>query len=136
MQSHESPDPDNFWTDLAHGVLTVQSCDDCGHTWAVASPRCPYCASFEVVAVQSSRFGRIYSWVVTHHGFHPELSDLPYTVVLVELEGGARVLARIRDDGDTLLGAGDRVELFSVEGATPPMLWCKVLQTRGEANGN
>ena len=40
--------------------------------------------------------GMVYSWVVTHHPFHPSIeADVPYTVATVELAEGPRMYARL-----------------------------------------
>jgi uncharacterized OB-fold protein len=40
--------------------------------------------------------GRIYSFVVFHRVYHPAFeSDVPYTVAIVELDEGPRLLANI-----------------------------------------
>ena len=46
--------------------------------------------------IESAGEGRIYSFVVFHRVYHPAFEqDVPYTVAIVELDEGVRVLANI-----------------------------------------
>ena len=73
---------------------------------------CPYCNSFEVDWVQVSGKGKIYSWVVCHHAFHPSfVSQLPYAVVTIELDEGVRLISRMIDTEPEELEIGIPVEV-------------------------
>ena len=44
---------------------------------------------------EASGCGKIHSWTVCHHAFHPGFAgDLPYTLVTVDMEEGVRALGR------------------------------------------
>ena len=91
------PDPDDefFWSGLP-GRLLVPRCEECGHAWLRPIPACPQCGSTRVQAVERSGRGIVYTWVVVHHALDPAFAaDVPYTVVTVELECGARLPGRL-----------------------------------------
>lgn len=74
----------------------VFKCANCGHATALPLDGCPACGSTGLVAVESARTGRLYTWTTTHHVFDSEGgADVPYTVGMVTLDDGARVPARI-----------------------------------------
>ena len=51
--------------------------------------------------------GRVHSWTVTHHAFHPGFKpDLPYTLVTVDLDEGVRMNAQLRGLDPTELRIG------------------------------
>lgn len=61
---------------------------------------CDRCYSTEAAWHEASGRGRIHSWTVAHHAFHPAFAaDLPYTLLTVDLEAGVRALGRWRGDG-------------------------------------
>ena len=48
--------------------------------------------------IDASGRGRVHSWTMTHHAFHPGFkADLPYTLVTVDLEEGVRMNAQLRN---------------------------------------
>ena len=50
-----------------------------------------------VAWLDASGNGRVHSWTVTHHAFHPGFKpDLPYTLVTVDLDEGVRMKAQLR----------------------------------------
>jgi uncharacterized OB-fold protein len=52
----------------------------------------------------------VHSWTVAHHPFHPAFAgDLPYTLVIVDLDEGPRALGRYRGEAPLALGLPVRV---------------------------
>ena len=57
---------------------------------------CPKCYSSETEWINSDGKGRIYSFVVYHHAFHPSFKhEIPYVTAVVELDEGQRLLTNI-----------------------------------------
>ena len=83
------PDRDSarYWAALADGQFLVQQCADCGRwTWPVR-PICSGCHGDHLAWKAPAGTGGVYSWVVTHQPYAPELVDLvPYTTALVRLD--------------------------------------------------
>lgn len=87
-----------YWRALDEGRLTFQRCSACRHAWLPARTECPRCLGRESAWENASGDGRLVSWVVYHHGYHPYFaSRLPYTVAVVELAEGPRLVSSIVD---------------------------------------
>jgi hypothetical protein len=86
-----------FYRHCANGELRFQRCSGCG-TWR-HPPRvmCARCASEAWEWQRSSGRGKVYTWTVTHQALFPAFAeDLPYAVVVVELEEGVRLVSGLR----------------------------------------
>jgi len=105
-------DTQPYWDGLNEGRLRLQSCADCGKVRHYPRPVCDACFSMNVAWVDASGRGRVHSWTVTHHAFHPGFKlDLPYTLVTVDLDEGVRMQAQLRrlDAGELHIGLPVRV---------------------------
>jgi len=84
-----------YWNGVAAGQLRLQACGRCGVVRHYPRLLCDRCYSDAVVWRTASGRGRIHSWTVAHHPYHPAfVSELPYTLVLVDLDEGPRALGR------------------------------------------
>ncbi|MFH7323010.1 MULTISPECIES: Zn-ribbon domain-containing OB-fold protein [unclassified Aeromicrobium] len=93
-----------FRSRLEAGALAFQRCSE-SHAVFPPRPVCPSCGSTELAWGDSEGRGTIYSATT----ISPRGVD-PYTVVVVDLDEGFRMMSRL--DGDDALAAkiGDRVE--------------------------
>ena len=90
-------DSQPYWDGLKEGRLRLQQCGACRTIRHYPRPVCDACYSMEVGWVEASGRGRVHSWTVAHHPFHPGFkADLPYIVALVDLEEGVRMNAQMR----------------------------------------
>lgn len=96
-----TPNPEGlhaeFYGFCARGELRFQRCDICG-TWR-HPPRllCPRCGAERCEWVASSGRGSVYTWTITHQALVPMFTeDLPYAVIVVELEEGVRLVSALR----------------------------------------
>lgn len=81
-----------FWDAVARHELHLQRCTGCG-TWRMPpGPMCPSCRSTEHEWVPASGRGTIHSWVTYNESPHPAF-EAPYSVVLVELDEGVRIVS-------------------------------------------
>lgn len=84
------------WDGNVVGELRIQKCDDCGMLRFPASRWCACCLSDKASWQKASGKGNVWSWCIFHRayfkGFEP---DLPYAVVLVELEEGPRLYSNL-----------------------------------------
>ena len=86
-----------YWEGAAAGRLVIQRCTDCGRLRHYPRLLCNSCYSNAVEWIEASGRGAIHSWTVAHHAFHPSFaSELPYTLVTVDLDEGVRALGRWR----------------------------------------
>lgn len=93
----------SFWQYCKAHELRVQRCSRCGHHWFPPQTICPDCWSREWEWQLVSGRGRIFSFVVYRHVYHPAFSDdLPYCVGVIELEEGARMLSAITSPVDAI----------------------------------
>jgi len=94
------PQPDAvsrpYWAALEEGRHVFQRCIPCGHTWLPPRAECPRCLSPQSSWETASGHARLISWVVYHKAFHAAFADrLPYTVAVVELVEGPRLISNI-----------------------------------------
>lgn len=80
----------------SEGRVLVAHCRSCGHQQAMPAGSCFGCGADALEVRSHAGTGSLYSWTQTGIAFEPELAaDVPYTVGVVALDGGARVWARI-----------------------------------------
>jgi uncharacterized OB-fold protein len=92
-----SRDSKPYWDALHEGRLVIQACAACGKLRHYPRPVCDACFSMDVRWHPASGRGRIHSWTVAHHPFHPGFKhELPYVLATVDLEEGVRMLAQLR----------------------------------------
>ncbi len=78
--------------------LVVQRCRGCGAFRFPARDLCSHCLSRESEWTRVSGRGTVFSFAIMHQVYHPAFADaVPYAVVVVELEEGARVLSNVVD---------------------------------------
>ncbi len=94
-----------FWLEgAAAGELRIQRCAGCRRLRHPPRPMCPACNSLEWDFVVAAGHGNVYSYVTYHH--RPLAGPpVPYTVLLVELDEGVRVVGNLLgDQGDVAVG--------------------------------
>ena len=96
------PEPDRdtlgFWEGCRAGELRILRCRDCGTYIHQPAPRCHACLSDNLEWQRVSGRGRVYSWVVVHHGTLPGFAqETPYVVAFVDLgeQPGLRILSNV-----------------------------------------
>ena len=104
---------DGYWEALEAGEFRLPRCAGCSRwTWP-AHWRCGECGSWDFEWCRLEPAGTVYSWTRTWYPFDrtkERADDVPYVVVLVEVEGadGARVLGVLAGD-EAPLKIGARV---------------------------
>ncbi|WP_435158360.1 Zn-ribbon domain-containing OB-fold protein [Haladaptatus sp. DFWS20] len=99
-----------FFDALADGELMGGVCADCGQVLLPPRPACYACGSRAVDVESQSREGRVFSYTEIHTPPPAFAADAPYTVAVVELADGGRLLGRVAADyADVAIG--DSVEL-------------------------
>jgi uncharacterized OB-fold protein len=84
-----------YWEAAAEGRLLIQQCGSCKVLRHYPRLICAECYSDQVLWTEASGHGKIHSWTVAHHAFHPAFkTELPYTIVTVDLAEGPRSLGR------------------------------------------
>lgn len=103
-------DNKGFWEGIGRGELVFQKCKQCGTWLHPPRPACPGCRSFEMEWVRSSGKGTIYSWATYEESPNPAFKA-PYSVVLVELEEGVRLISNMIDTASREISMGMAVEV-------------------------
>jgi uncharacterized protein len=101
------PDRDTtpFWEAQRHHELRLQRCSDCGAFRFPVAPLCPECRSFDFEWALCSGRGTVYSYTTVQHQTHPAFA-VPYTILLVEMEEGPRMVAQLRASDGSVVGIG------------------------------
>lgn len=101
------PETAPYWDGLRAHELRVQRCTQCQTLRHYPRPLCSQCYSFEHDWQTLSGNGRLLSWTVCHHPFHPGFKQrVPYTMVTVDMAEGVRMQAPLHAPLDTPLAAG------------------------------
>jgi uncharacterized protein len=88
-----------YWAAASAGRLTAQRCPACRQLRWPPAPICPECLLPGGEWVQLSGLGTVWSLAVYHRAFHPGFAaELPYTVALVELDEGPRMISNLVGD--------------------------------------
>jgi uncharacterized protein len=87
--------PGSFFDAAEGGQLVVARCVACAVYAEPGEVCCPACGS-DLQWAPASGAGTVYAYAVVHQVFHPSLAgDVPYTVALVELAEGPRMITRL-----------------------------------------
>lgn len=87
-----------FWQAGANGELRMQRCLACGHIRFPIGPVCTCCLSPDAEWVPVSRHGKVLSHLVFHRGYSADWrEEVPYSVVMVQLEEGPRLFLDVID---------------------------------------
>lgn len=85
-----------YWDALADGRHSFQRCRICTNAWLPPRERCPRCLGEDWVWEEAGGEARLVSWVVFHTAFHPAFkARVPYTVAIVELAEGPRLISNV-----------------------------------------
>jgi uncharacterized OB-fold protein len=91
-----APDADSaaLWRGLRDGVLLLQHCGDCAHVQYYQQAICRECGGGNLSHRPASGRGKIHSFSVVHRAPGPAFkADLPYAVLLIDLEEGPRMIS-------------------------------------------
>ena len=79
---------------MREGKLLLQHCVDCGHIQYYQQVMCRVCGSENIAHRPASGRGKVHSFSVVHRAPGPAFkADVPYAVLLVELEEGPRMIS-------------------------------------------
>ena len=92
-----TPETRHFWDGTLAGQLRLQRCDDCAQVYFPPRPFCPACASRQVSVFASSGRGTLHSYVINQRAAPNSGFKAPYSIAIVELEEGPRLMTNIVD---------------------------------------
>jgi len=121
-----------FWDGCKNEELLIQKCSDCGTLRWTPRPMCHECTSMKSGWAKVSGKGTVYSYTIVYHPVHPGfVEEVPYTVVLVDLEeGGVRFLSNLVDCPIEGVKVGMPVEVV-FEPVTPEVTLPKFRPAKG-----
>ena len=97
-----SPEAAPFWAGTREHRLLLPRCVECGCWRHPQAPGCP-CGATETAWEPASGRARLVSYTVVRRAAHPALAaDLPYTLLLVELDEGPRLVSGLAGEGHAL----------------------------------
>jgi len=114
------PEPDRvtgpFWEAAREKKLLIQHCPDCGVHQFFPQAHCRECLSEKLEWVESTGKGTVYSFTVIHRAPSSTFEqDVPYTVALVDLDEGCRMISNIVDVDPQAVRVGMSVEVVFEE---------------------
>lgn len=114
-----------FWDACQQERLLLPRCETCSRLFYYPRIHCPHCGSRALGWVEASGRGRVFSFTHVAVSFHGNAweSQLPYTVILVDLDEGPRMLSRLLGDNRDAVRSGDAVQAVfpMIEGHRLPM---------------
>ena len=83
-----------FWDGLVQGEVRLQKCGQCGVHQYPAESFCYECGAQDMSWVAVAGEGEVYSFIVVHQQYHKAFKAfMPYTVVIVQMDEGPRMLS-------------------------------------------
>ena len=117
-----------YWAAAELGLLHLQQCTECGRRRHYPQHLCPVCHSPKYEWIEASRRATLHSWTMVHHAFDPAFAtDVPYTVVIADLEEGPRLAARLPTGGGGMLQIGRPLHLQTGRAPDGTPIWVAVL---------
>lgn len=108
-----------FWQGAKEHQLRLQRCDDCGTFRFTPKEVCPNCFSVKATWTPVSGAGTVYSYSTVYRGPNPPFqADVPYTIVMVDLAEGPRIMSHLVDCPPDRVRVGMRVQVV-FEDVTP-----------------
>lgn len=108
---------DEFYSHFLDGNFCIQKCSACNAWHHIPRQRCANCGSFDLQWAACSGNGELFSWTETRTAPLSSLQeDVPFTVALVQLEEGPRLVSRLTnfDPADLALGQKLRLKIQPV----------------------
>lgn len=104
-------DTGGFWAAAADGRLVVRVCSSCTAVLHLPRAYCHRCGTWSEHWAEVAGRGRLYTWTTVEHQVHPAF-PVPYTIVLVELDGlpGTRLVGYM--EGAPELVPGQAMEVW------------------------
>lgn len=99
MRPYVDLDNQGYWDAIKNHKLVLQHCNNCNKFIHPPRPMCPTCRSQDTLEwKESSGRGIIYSFIMfTSPKMAYPAYELPYAVVLVEMEEGSRICANTHE---------------------------------------
>ena len=91
-----TPETAHFWDGCKAGELRLQRCAACAKAYFPPRPFCPACGSRDVEVFAASGKATLWSYVINHRP-RPDMGKDPYSIAVVTLQEGPRMMTNIVD---------------------------------------
>ena len=108
------PDGDPYWAGAAEGELRYRKCRACDASIFYPRAICPECGATDPDWAVSKGEGCVYACTTVHRAPPAFADNAPYTVLLVDLDEGFRMMGGFIGDG--AIAVGDRVTVTFQDG--------------------
>ena len=108
------PFSQTFWEALENGEFLLARCSACESLQFPPRPHCPRCGHSDIGWQPSAGSGVLYASTRVHAAAGPFACMTPYSVGLIDLDEGVRVLTRLMHDASSLQ-PGSRIQLGIIE---------------------
>jgi len=95
-------------------TVKVYKCYKCGNVQAPPAYICGSCRSCNLEETEVSGKGVLYTYSTVHIPLASLESEVPYTIAIVDLEGGCRITGRLETTSSVKPFIGARVELAEI----------------------
>jgi hypothetical protein len=113
-----------FWDGISAGELRLQRCADCSRTVFYPRVVCPHCFSDRLSWFTASGTGTVYSYTVARRPSGEFAAQAPFTIALIDLEEGPRMLSRITGTGQCRIRDQVQLDITRLGPADSPGLPC------------
>lgn len=101
-----------YWDGCAEGELRYQQCDPCGTVQLIPRSLCEHCQSQALQWKTSARKGTVLSFTIVHRAPLPVFKgQVPYAIVMVDMDEGFRVMANALPAAQQALTMGAKVSI-------------------------
>lgn len=108
------PDGDPYWQGAADGELRYRKCGSCEASIFYPRALCPKCGAPDPDWAVSGGEGTVYACTTVHRAPPAFADNAPYTVLLVDIDEGFRMMGGLVDAAD--IAIGDRVTVTFRDG--------------------
>jgi len=121
---HPTPETQPFWDGCAQHELRFQRCAHCGDTQLIPRALCAACHRDDGLHWHVSQgWGRVLSFTQVHRAPTPAFkAEVPYTIALVDMAEGFRLMVNVHGGAGVAIAIGDpvRIGFRQQEGFTLP----------------
>ena len=89
-----TPETRHYWEGCKAGELRLQRCRACARTYFPPRPFCPQCTGRDIEVFAASGRATLYSYVINHRP-RSDMGKEPYSIAVVELAEGPRMMTNI-----------------------------------------
>ncbi|PKW16842.1 Zn-ribbon domain-containing OB-fold protein [Saccharopolyspora spinosa] len=121
MELTITPETRLFWDGIAAGELRMQRCENCMRAVFYPRSHCPHCHSDDLRWHVVSGQGTVHAYTVAHRAPGEFAEQTPFTLALIDLDDGPRMLTRIVGDGRVTIGARVTLEIARLSPDSPEL---------------